>query len=64
MSPRQYANIAWSASPVVTSAQAMMWQGLRMAGVATGEVVAFGRLFQAEADPTISARQPALQGML
>ena len=33
--------------PVVTSAQAMMWQGLRLAGVATTEVVGCGRLFQA-----------------
>jgi maleate cis-trans isomerase len=33
--------------PVVTSAQAMMWQGLRLAGVATGEVVGFGKLFEA-----------------
>jgi maleate isomerase len=50
--------------PVVTSAQAMMWQALRMVGVATSDVVGFGRLFQAESDPTVSARQPALQGML
>ena len=35
--------------PVVTSAQAMMWQGLRLAGVTTSEVVGFGRLFQAMA---------------
>jgi maleate cis-trans isomerase len=33
-------------APVVTSAQAMMWQGLRLAGVPVKEVVAFGRLFQ------------------
>jgi maleate isomerase len=33
--------------PVVTSAQAMMWQGLRLAGVSTSEVVGYGRLFQA-----------------
>ena len=32
--------------PVVTSAQAMMWQGLRLAGVPTNEVESFGRLFQ------------------
>jgi maleate isomerase len=50
--------------PVVTSAQAMMWQGLRLVGLATSDVVGFGRLFQAESDPTVSARQPALHGML
>jgi maleate isomerase len=33
--------------PVITSAQAMMWEGLRLAGVATGEVTGFGRLFKA-----------------
>lgn len=49
--------------PAVTSAQAMMWQGLRMAGVATSEVVGFGRLFQDGSNARISARQPALQGM-
>ena len=32
--------------PVVTSAQAMMWQGLRLAGVPTSEVEGFGRIFQ------------------
>jgi maleate isomerase len=32
--------------PVVTSAQAMMWQGLRLAGVPTSEVEGFGRVFQ------------------
>lgn len=31
--------------PVVTSAQAMMWRGLAMAGVNPGLVVGFGRLF-------------------
>jgi maleate isomerase len=35
-------------APVVTSAQAMMWQGLRLARVGTGEVVGFGRVFQSE----------------
>lgn len=34
--------------PVITSAQAMMWQGLRLAGVGTHEVVGFGRLFEVE----------------
>lgn len=33
--------------PVVSSAQAMMWAGLRRAGVPAAEVVGFGRLFQA-----------------
>jgi maleate isomerase len=33
-------------APVVSSAQAMMWQGLRLAGVPTREVAGFGRLFQ------------------
>jgi maleate cis-trans isomerase len=33
-------------APVVASAQAMMWQGLRLAGVPAREVTAFGRLFQ------------------
>jgi maleate isomerase len=32
--------------PVVTSAQAMMWQGLRLAGVPTSEVEGYGRVFQ------------------
>lgn len=31
---------------VVSSAQAMMWQGLRLAGVPASEVTGFGRLFQ------------------
>ncbi len=44
--------------PVVTSAQAMMWQGLSLVGVAPGEVVGFGRLFQVGA-ATASTRQPA-----
>jgi maleate cis-trans isomerase len=39
--------------PVVTSAQAMMWQGLRLAEVPMHEVVGFGRLFQTE--PTRAA---------
>lgn len=47
--------------PVVTSSQAMMWQGLRMAGVATSEVVGFGRLFQAGANSPV--REAALQGI-
>ncbi len=34
-------------APVITSAQAMFWQGLRMAGVNTAEVCGFGRVFQA-----------------
>ncbi len=34
-------------APVISSAQAMMWEGLHLAGVATDEVTAFGRLFQA-----------------
>jgi maleate isomerase len=50
--------------PVVTSAQAMLWQGLRMVGVPTAEVLGFGRLFQAESDPAISAPQPALRETL
>ena len=33
-------------APVVSSAQAMMWQGLRLAGVPASEVVGFGRLFE------------------
>jgi maleate isomerase len=33
--------------PVVSSAQAMMWAGLRRAGVPVCEVTGFGRLFQA-----------------
>jgi maleate isomerase len=33
--------------PVVSSAQAMMWAGLRHAGVPANEVVGFGKLFQA-----------------
>ena len=33
-------------APVVTSAQAMMWQGLRLAGVPPREVVGFGQLFE------------------
>jgi maleate isomerase len=33
--------------PVVASAQAMMWQALRLAGVPASEVTGFGRLFQA-----------------
>jgi maleate isomerase len=48
--------------PVVTSAQAMMWQGLRMAGVATSEVEGFGRLFRSSADAGV--RQPVLQGIV
>ena len=40
--------------PVVTSAQAMMWMGLRLAGVATTDVVGFGRLFQAGADASFA----------
>jgi maleate cis-trans isomerase len=32
--------------PVVSSAQAMMWHGLRLAGVPPREVMGFGRLFQ------------------
>lgn len=34
--------------PVVASAQAMMWQGLRLTGVPTQEVTGFGRLFQSD----------------
>jgi maleate isomerase len=33
-------------TPVVSSAQAMMWEGLRLAGVPTRGVSGFGRLFQ------------------
>lgn len=33
--------------PVVSSAQAMMWQGLRLAGLSGRDVTGFGRLFQA-----------------
>lgn len=48
-----------SGVPVVTSAQAMMWQGLRLVGVATSEVIGFGRLFQDGADAKPAHAAPA-----
>jgi maleate isomerase len=44
--------------PVVTSAQAMMWQGLRLLGVRPSEVTGFGRLFHAD-DAEVHARVEA-----
>jgi maleate cis-trans isomerase len=41
--------------PVVTSAQAMMWQGLRLLGVPPSEVTGCGRLFQTGDDQLVGS---------